>query len=138
METSFGLLFYLKKNKSENDSQLQIYLRITVDGKSCEVSAKRKCKRESWNSGTGRLFGKTDYAKSFNAYLDTLQQKVYEAKRRLIELDQNYSAEDIKNNILGKVAKKPKHMLLEIFKYHNEQISALVNHEYSKSTLKKI
>ena len=58
------------------------YFRITVNGKVCEVSTKRKCKRKLWNSGAGRLHGKTDYAKSFNAYLDTLQQKVYEAKRR--------------------------------------------------------
>ncbi len=100
METSFGLVFHLKKNREENASELPVYLRITVDGSSCEISSKRKCKTEFWNSGSGRLHGKTDYSKSFNAYLDTLQQKVYEAKRRLIELDQNYSAEDIKNNIL--------------------------------------
>lgn len=137
METSFGLVFHLKKNKKENASELPVYLRITVDGKYCEISTKRNCNPDFWNSGTGRLHGKTDYAKSFNAYLDTLQQKVYEAKRRLIELDQNYSAEDIKNNVLGRVEKKSAHMLLEIFKYHNEQISALINHEYSKSTLKR-
>lgn len=137
METSFGLLFYLKKNKTENLSEVPIYLRITIDKNSCEISTKRKCRPEMWHSGAGRVNGKTDYAKSLNTYLDTLQQKVYEAKRRLIELDKVYTAEDIKNNILGRVKKKPKHMLLEVFRYHNEQIYALVDHEYAKNTSKR-
>lgn len=137
MESSFGLLFYLKKNKAESLNEVPIYLRITIDRNLCEISTKRKCKPDIWNSGVGRANGKTDYAKSLNAYLDTLQQKVYEAKRRLIELDKCYTAEDIKNSVLGREVKNPRHMLLEVFKYHNEQISALVNHEYSKSTLKR-
>ena len=37
--------------------------------------------------------------KLFNAYLDTLQQKVFEAKRKLIETDKELTAENIKNVI---------------------------------------
>ncbi len=82
----------------------------------------------------GRLNGRSDIAKSFNAYLDTLQQKVFEAKRQLIETDEELTAESIKNVLLGK-NNKQKYMLLEVFKYHNDQMAALVTREYAPGTL---
>ena len=95
-----------------------MYMRITVDGMHCEVSTKRKCDPQKWNAYAGRMKGVGDAVKQYNAYMDTLQQKVFEAKRKLIETDQALSAEAIKNNLLGKKEEKEKHFLLEIFLYH--------------------
>jgi len=136
METSFGLLFYLKKSNNFREAEVYIYMRITVDGHSAEISTKRKCKPENWNVAAGRLKGKTDVVKSCNAYLDTLQQKVFEAKRKLIETDKELNAENIKNLLLGKDNGK-KYMLLEVFQYHNDQMAALVGQEYAPGTLER-
>jgi site-specific recombinase XerD len=136
METSFGLLFYLKKSNNFREAEVYIYMRITVDGQSAEISTKRKCKPENWNVAAGRLKGKTDVVKSCNAYLDTLQQKVFEAKRKLIETDKELNAENIKNLLLGKDNGK-KYMLLEVFQYHNDQMAALVGQEYAPGTLER-
>ncbi len=38
----------------------------------------------------------------FNSYLDTLQLKVFEAKRKLIEIDKPVTPNDIKDLIAGK------------------------------------
>jgi hypothetical protein len=65
-----------------------------------------------------------------NAYLDTLQQKVLEAKRRLIELDIEITPQAIKDVMFGNNINKQKHMLIELFKRHNEQIKALVGKLY--------
>ncbi len=137
MEQSFGLLFYLKKSKNCSAGSLPIYIRITIDGRPCEVSTHRKCYLGEWNQTTGRMNGKTETAKSFNAYLDTLQQKVFEAKRKLIELDQPLSALNIKNILLGKGLAQPKYMLMEIFKKHNDQIEALVNRDFAPGTIER-
>jgi len=136
METSFGLLFHLKKSKIFKEGKLYIYMRITINGNSVEISTKRKCKPENWNVAAGRLKGKTDVVKSCNAYLDTLQQKVFEAKRKLIETDKELNAENIKNLLLGKDNGK-KYMLLEVFQYHNDQMAALVGQEYAPGTLER-
>ncbi len=63
-----------------------------------------------------------------------LQQKVFEANRKLIETDKELNAENIKNLLLGKNTRK-KYMVLEVFKYHNDQIAILVNQEYASGTL---
>ena len=134
MDKSFGLLFHLKKENKNYDAQLTVYMRITVDGNYCEISTKRKCSSSSWNASAGRMNGKSDETKAFNSYLDTLQQKVFEAKRKLIETDKEISAASIKDLLLGRNKQSPK-MLLEVFKYHNEQIAALVGQEYASGTL---
>jgi site-specific recombinase XerD len=134
MEKSFGLFFHLKKNRDFIEGELPVYMRITVDGIFAEISTKRKCDCNNWNVTAGRMSGKSDTARTFNAYLDTLQQKVFEAKRKLIETDKELTAENIKNLLIGKDTRK-KYMVLEVFKYHNDQMAALVNQEYAPGTL---
>jgi len=54
METSFGLSFFIKKNKHDRGNESATYMRITVDGETCDVSAKRKCDSKN---GIGPLVG---------------------------------------------------------------------------------
>jgi site-specific recombinase XerD len=136
MERSFGLFFHLKKNGKKEEKEFTVYMRITIDGDYCEISTKRKCAPDKWNTDAGRMIGKGDVVKSFNAYLDTLQQKVFEAKRKLIETDKTLSPENIKNLLLQK-SDQPKYMLMEIFKNHNNQMAALVGREYAPGTLQR-
>jgi hypothetical protein len=83
LEKSFGLLFFLKQPKNQNETLRSIYLKITVDGKSTELSTKRKCEQARWNSlQEGRQEAK-EATKELNYYLDTLEQMVYHAKRSL-------------------------------------------------------
>jgi hypothetical protein len=76
LEKSFGLLFFLRKPKSCTSGPSPIYLKLTVDGLSKELSAKRKCLAADWNAGSGRLVGKKESVKELNFYLDSLEQKV--------------------------------------------------------------
>ncbi|MDN3656055.1 site-specific integrase [Ferruginibacter paludis] len=135
MEQSFGFIFFLRKNKGNDQSQQIVYMRITVDCQRSEISTKRKCNPACWHVDAGRMSGKTDDVKAFNAYLDVLQHKVYEAKKQLIELSKPVTADNIKNLLLGIEEEKPKYMLLEIFRQHNQQVAALVGRDYAPGTL---
>ncbi|MDB5279946.1 MAG: integrase family protein, partial [Ferruginibacter sp.] len=135
MEQSFGFIFFLRKNKGNDQSQQIVYMRITVDCQRSEISTKRKCNPASWHVDAGRMSGKTDDVKAFNAYLDVLQHKVYEAKKQLIELSKPVTADNIKNLLLGIEEEKPKYLLLEIFRQHNQQVAALVGRDYAPGTL---
>ena len=97
MEKSFGLSFYLKKNKHDQDRKSVIYMRITVDGETCDMSTKRKCDSKKWNKISGKMYVKEEGSHEFNAYLGTFQQKVVEAKRKLLELDKEISPAHIKD-----------------------------------------
>ncbi len=137
MEKNFGCFFYLKKKHKFESGEICIYLRITVDSGCVEISSKRKCFTEKWNAKAERVEGKTEYAKNINAYLDTLQQKIFEAKRRLIEVDEDISAGKIKDLVMGKKIEKERFTLMEQFKIHNEQMKALVGKDFAPATLQR-
>jgi site-specific recombinase XerD len=137
MEQSFGLLFYLKKSGSRSTCEFPVYLRITVDGKVSELCTKRVCQIENWNSSSGRMSGKSEAAKELNAYLDVLKQKVFNAKRKLLETETIISCKAIKDMILGKEPSKKINHLIEIFKDHNNKIKTLVGTEYAPLTYQR-
>jgi site-specific recombinase XerD len=137
MEKSFGLTFRIKKNKHDRNEKSVIYMRITVDSDSCDISTKRKCDSNKWNKVSGRMNQKDPEAKEFNSYLDTLQLKVFEAKRRLLEVDKPLTPENIKDLLLGKSIGREKKMVLAVFQQHNDQMKTLVGTEYAPGTLQR-
>ena len=132
LEKSFGLLFFLKQSQNQNDDKI-IYLKITVDGKSKELSTKRKCEASKWNSHAGRAVGNKETIKELNNYLDVLENQVYQAKRYLIESNKEVSAQSVKDIITGNYD-KPR-MILDIFQKHNDQMKALEGIDYARGTI---
>ncbi|MEJ7822998.1 MAG: site-specific integrase [Chitinophagaceae bacterium] len=136
---TFSLLFYIKKQKNSLKEQPQqenkkqpIYIRITVNGKRIELSAKREVDPTKWNSHAGRAIGTKEEIKTLNAYLDTFQMKLYEAQRQLLECGKPFTAESLKNKMTGK-EERPR-MLVEIIQQHNDSIKTLIGLDYSKAT----
>jgi hypothetical protein len=131
---SFSLLFYLKKPKNYVNGAMPIYMRITVDGIPKEISLGRKCDVERWNINTGRAIGTKEEFKKLNEFLDTIQTKVYEARRQLIEKNEAVTSELLKKILLGN-HERPR-MLLEIFSEHNKKMEDLIeSEEYAEGTL---
>jgi len=135
LENSFGLLFYLKHAKNQKDGLRYVYLRITVDGKSAELSTKQLWSPSNWSIDAGRATGNKEDSRTLNAYLDTLSSKVFQAKKMLIEDDKELSAEALKNILLGK--SNETRTILEVFQYHNEQMAVLVGKEFAPLTLSR-
>jgi len=132
MKTNFSLLFYMKKPRNYETGQAPIYLRITVNGKRAETSTGRDCEPARWNPQAGRANGTKGDVRTFNAFLDDIQKKVYEVHRLLTEADEIITAETIKNKLLGK-SETPR-SLINIFIDHNQKMEALVGKEYTRST----
>ncbi|WP_366520923.1 site-specific integrase [Mucilaginibacter sp.] len=123
----------MKKQKNYQSGSAPIYIRITVSGKRSETTTGRECEPSRWNAGAGRANGTKEDTRAFNAFLDDLQTKVYQAHRLLTEADELITAETIRNKFLGKT-EKPR-SLIEIFKDHNKKVGALIGKEYAKGTL---
>lgn len=135
LDKSFGLLFYLKKPKNYVKGVIPIYLRITVDGFPKELSTKRTCDPGRWNSTSERAVGTREDSRALNAYLDTLQAKVYEAKRKMIESNQIVMASSIKDHLLGNDQRNK--MLVKIFENYNDNVKKLIGIDYSEATWTK-
>jgi hypothetical protein len=106
MKTNFIQLFYLKKPKNYVKGAVPVYVRITVDGKSVEMSASRKCETELWNTKAGHMRGTKEDAKTLNPYLDKMKAGVTAAHTALCVEEADISAEGVKCNYLGKAEKQ--------------------------------
>ncbi|MGN7888409.1 site-specific integrase [Dyadobacter sp. 22481] len=126
-------LFYLKKRSGYVKGVLPIYLRITVNGERFEISTKRECEPEKWNSVSGRKNGTREDARMLNSYLDSMQLKVYDIQKQMLENNNELTAEKLRNRING-VSDKSKD-ILEIFQDHNDKLALMVGSDYALGTL---
>jgi integrase len=135
LEKSFGLFFFLKQPKNQKNEERYVYLRITVDGTSKELSLKRSWQLDRWNQTAGRAIGNKEDARNLNTYLDSLSSKVYQAKLSLLDQNKSLTAENLKDVITGQDGAK--FQFLEIFKVHNDRIEELVGKGYKFRTLQR-
>jgi integrase len=132
VEKTLGLMFFLKHGRKLDNTEMYIYLRITVDGRSNELSTKRLWDPDKWNPRLGRATGTGEGSRTINTHLDTVLQEAHKARKVLMDNDREITAEAIKNQMLGIDDRK---MILEVFQGHNNQVAALVPQEYSPGTL---
>lgn len=136
MKKTFNQNFIIRKVKQKSRATTLVHLRITVNGIRTELSLQRECNPERWDSGRGRLSGKTEEIKSFNAYLDAVQLKIYDIFQSFISTGVDFDGEKIKARYLGFDVKKPRRFL-EIYEEHNKEFEQLVGKGFSHRTLQK-
>lgn len=135
LEKSFTILFYLKKPKNYLKGPIPVYLRITVNGVPKELSVKRTFDPNRWNKDSCRAIGNKEDARSMNEFLDLIQAKVYDARRKLIEAGTPVTSSALMDIVSGQDQRGK--MLLAIFKEHNDRMNALIDKDYAKGTHKR-
>jgi hypothetical protein len=124
MEKSLGILFFFRKPKPFRKGPWLVFLRLTVDGISKELSLKRTWEKTKWKDNPGRAIGKEEPVKALNAYLDIILAKLYEARRTLIETGKPVTAVAIRDIVSG--AADRNRMLFKVYQAHNDTVKALI------------
>ncbi|MFW2136401.1 phage integrase SAM-like domain-containing protein [Chryseobacterium sp. TY4] len=133
MNAKISILLYAKKAKASNNGLIPIYMRITVDGKSLEISFKRFVQIEKWIHDLSRMKENLEEARSVNSYLNILKAKVYGAQKEIIQDNELVTAETLRCKLLG--TEKRARMLVSIFLDHNDKMETLVGKEFALGTL---
>lgn len=135
LENTFGLSFFLKAKKGTDDEERYVFMRLTVDGQTKELSTKIAWQKSRWSQQNGRALGNKVDARKLNSYLDSLQMKVLQAKQVLLDKGKEITAEGIKNLLLGKIEEYK--MMLEVLADHNRKMESLLGTEYAEGTLER-
>ncbi|MGE6397932.1 site-specific integrase [Chryseobacterium scophthalmum] len=135
MNKTFNLLFFIKKNKIRKNGTAPIYLRITIDGKAAEISAKRYIDPKKWDIKAHKAIGNGQEAKTLNVYLKTLEQQVYDVHYLMLKEEDFVTAESLKSKLLGTDVST--RMLIPIFQDHNDRIETLVGQDFAPGTLER-
>ena len=122
--TTFGLLFYIRRDKTNKKGEAPVFMRLTINGERADASIKRFIEPHAWNSAKGKANEKSRGGKDLNLYLDAISANILRIQRDL-ELDKKeVSAQIILNRYLGK-EQSDRHTLLEVVRAHNEKCRAL-------------
>ena len=127
---TFAIIFFTRKSRS-NSNLLNIYCRITVNGKRAEISLKRSVSVNNWDVSKSKARGTTTKTRVLNNYLDSVYSKLLNCYKQLLEEDKIITANSIKNRFLGNDSIHK--TLRELVAYHNINMAAVLKHGTMKN-----
>ena len=135
MNKTFSLCFLIKRSKLTSKGQVPIYLRVTIDGRTTELSTKRFIDPDKWDGKGQRHKGYTEEAKSFNHFLETFKQTVYKAYNKLELESEEINIINLKEKLTGK---KDKILtIIPVFEEYNRRMKSLIGNEFAPLTLQR-
>jgi len=130
--STFNLLFFIRKERTNSDGEAPIFLRITINGKRAEISIKRYIDPNKWDNKANKAKGNKPEIKKLNSYLDIVKNKIYDHHREMVDRNEFITAQNLKNRYLGiSISNKS---LIEAFKYHNKIIQEQIGSTYAQAT----
>jgi site-specific recombinase XerD len=131
--STFRVLFYLNRVKTNSKREHPIYCRLTVNGKSREMSTQICLDEKKWNVKSNRVIGNNEISKTSNARLETIANKFLNIRNDLEAKGKTVTADTIMNAYKGKISKK--YTLLGTHEYFNEHfVKPQIGKAYAEGT----
>jgi site-specific recombinase XerD len=127
--------FYVKESKKNDKGHAPIYLRITINGERAEISIDRKINPAEWDRLAERVSGRSEVARTINAYLTTCLGKVEKYFSSLDTRDERISVKQIISELKGKGSSQV--TLLQIYESHIRDMENLINADFAPNTIKR-
>ncbi|WP_224995208.1 site-specific integrase [Cesiribacter sp. SM1] len=118
-KNTFGISFFIKKYKLKGELA-PVYARITVDGKSLDLSLKRKVPLRNWDEGKGCTKGNKEEIRALAVYLEQVRNRLYDCQQELEKERRLLTAEAVKQRYLGE--DESGKTLQELMTYHAEEM----------------
>ena len=135
IQTTFSLLYVIRKHRLLKNGEASIYLRITVNGEVADITTKRSVRPEMWDQRRECSLGKLHRDKELNHYLETIKTRLYQIHREF-EIDgKRITAKALRDSFYGK--DKDSKTLGDVYREHNKKCRALIGIDYSRSTVEK-
>lgn len=132
MRSTFGILFYINRQKVKKNGKCPVLGRITVDGKVSQFSTKEEVSPSLWSVKEGRSTGKGRADSQLNQKLEEYKQKLIKYYNKQVEEEAYVTAGSLKNALLDTGGDTP--MLLAGFKAYNEEYLKSVGVTKSKGS----
>lgn len=121
---TFGVAFYLKKQKTTQAGKSPIYARITVNGRRIEISVKHSIEDNNWNATKGMAKGSREEIVKLNKYLDQFKAGIIDSYQQLLLQKKFITAELLKEKVTG--GDQAEFTLCKLMEYHNSDQGQLL------------
>ena len=129
------VLFYVRTNKMNRKGLVPVYMRVTINGGRFEAATSRYVEPGKWSTIGEKMDCKFKENQETNEYLAVLRNKAFTIQKKLITLEKAVTVEEFSRRWRG--VKETARMLMEVFKYHNQQVKELIGRQYSHATWKR-
>lgn len=132
---SYNLIFFIRKSRSEKNTNSLIYLRITINGSRAQMSISRTIPLNRWNSSKGRAKGTSKESKEINDHIEKLTYNLNKIHQKFMDNAQLITPNKMIRALNGVDHSDRK--ALEVFKEHNENLDQLIGKDISKASAQR-
>lgn len=119
LNNSFGVSFYLKRQRTSQRGTCPIYARISVNGKRVEISVKRSIEPVFWNAVRGMAKGTREETRKLNKFLEQFRAGIVECYQEMLLSRKLITAEMLKARVTG--AENSEYTLCRLMDEHNRE-----------------
>lgn len=122
---TFSISFFVRKKKNSPELAL-LYVRITVNGRSKELSLKHELPIEKWNQPAGRMQGAGARSQLVNRKMETVRMRLYNTYEDLLKEERIITADTVKERYLGNDVTH--NTLTGLLDYHDEKMKKVLKY----------
>lgn len=132
-----SILFFIKRKKLLRDGTASIFVRVTFNRLSAEVSTGKSVIPSHWVATKGRAKGRTLINKQINSFLDQMEYTLHDLTLQIQREGKQVSAKEILNRYKHLNAPKSETGILALYAEHNQELKELVGISMALATYKR-
>ncbi|MFC3196266.1 site-specific integrase [Parapedobacter deserti] len=128
---TFGVIFYLKRQKTTTRGKAPICARVTVNGKRTEISVKRSIAAGQWDAKKGMAKGSRQEIAELNRFLDRFKTKIIDTYQQMVLSGCTIDGPAIRDRVMGSAQSGP--TLIGLIDHHNKEQESKLAHGTMKN-----
>ncbi|GAC1563377.1 MAG: site-specific integrase [Mucilaginibacter sp.] len=117
---TFGIQFVIRLPKQQKNDQATVFARISVNGRRCEISLKKKVNLQNWDDAKGKARGTKDEIRKLNEHIERVRTIIADGYHQLIQQKKVITVDAVKSLFLG--TDQNEITLIKLGEYHNTEM----------------
>ena len=117
---TFGIQFVIRLPKQQKNDQATVFARISVNGRRCEISLKKKVDPQNWDDVKGKARGTKDEIRKLNEHIERVRTIIADGYHQLIQQKKVITVDAVKSLFLG--TDQNEITLIKLGEYHNTEM----------------
>src|ERR1700754_1506830 len=117
---TFGIQFVIRLSKLQKTDPATVFARISVNGRRCEISLKKKINPQNWDDVKGKARGTKDEIRKLNEHIERVRTLIADGYHALVQQKKVVTVDAVKALFLGDDENEM--TLIKLGEYHNSEM----------------
>jgi site-specific recombinase XerD len=118
---TFGIQFVIRLSKQQKKDPATVFARISVNGRRCEISLKKKVNPQNWDENKGKARGTKEEIRKLNEHIERVRTLIADGYHELVQQKKVITVDAVKSLFLG--ADENEITLIKLGDYHNTEMN---------------